>query len=104
MCRLYTYSVLFLHNMKLKRPCKLCELSAEKEKILGLGCTHVAPSYLMGPFSPLMQPLGMGFNSGSFPPINMMLAAYLLKESYEEATETRFNHKEWIWSILVHIS
>lgn len=71
--------------MKIKMTCKLCEISAEKEKMIGLGCTH-SPSYVMGPFSPLMQPMGMGLSTGSFshfPPIrDMMLAAYLLKGRY----------------------
>lgn len=61
--------------MKIKMPCKLCELSLETQK--WGGCTH-------SPFlPPIVQPLGFGMQTNPFVQLphmrDVMLAAYLLR-------------------------
>lgn len=64
--------------MKIKMPCKLCEMTLDQQK-LG-GCTH--SPFVIGGQVASMAPLGLGFQNNPFiiPQIrDMMLAAYLLR-------------------------
>lgn len=69
-------------NMKIKMPCKLCELSlVDQQKFGTSGCTHTSPFLMADQLPPVVQPLRLIHNNPfmQLPQIrDMMLAAYLL--------------------------
>ncbi|KAK9870058.1 hypothetical protein WA026_006152 [Henosepilachna vigintioctopunctata] len=70
--------------MKIKLPCKVCELSMDQRKMTGDGCTHTPFVTPLGQIPSVVPPLGMGVQNGMFhlPQLrDFMLAAYLLSAS-----------------------
>lgn len=68
--------------MKIKMPCKLCELSLDQQQKLGIGnCTHSGFLPQISPMTSLPIGVGQVQNSPLFvqPLREMMLAAYLFR-------------------------
>lgn len=67
--------------MKIKMPCKLCELSLDQQQKLGMNnCTHTPFLPQMPPMTPLPPMASVQTSSLFMPPLReMMLAAYLFR-------------------------
>lgn len=88
--------------MKIKMPCKLCELSLDQQKMSRTNCNHIldyAPPYV--PFT--LEQLAMQSNGLLLPQMrDMMLAACLLrgklcKEEEERSVLMQTNQDGWGW-------
>lgn len=83
-CCIYIYRDCFV-KMKIKMPCKLCEMTVDQQKLSSAnGCTH-KPVFLESPFGPF--PLGITQvplqNSGFLmPQVKDIMLAYLFKGEF----------------------
>lgn len=72
--------------MKIKMPCKLCELSLDQQKMSRTGCNHHLLDYATPPYVPFsLEQLALQSNGLVLPQMrDMMLAACLLRGEKQE--------------------